>query len=877
MLSLVVDAQTLHLRAPFALEVELPETPAIAKAAVSGAEDDWLELSVKGSEPWEFGRQLALGFTPGTDWARLALDRNLTLARSVSPTLVLLDAGSPRRAITVAAELATFPGVHSALPVCRRPAAVGFAHAPAPNDDFFPSQVANVQGQWYLENRDPVTGAFLGADVNARGAWAHTRGLGVGIAVGDLGIELTHPELAESLIGMPHFNYGRDLPLGTPVGIGSTGAHGTSCAGLIAGAANNVLGMSGLAPEAQLASWVVFRTASRLAADEALAGMYATAQQLVSVQNHSWGNASARQFGPTALEHSGIETAVTTGRGGLGTVLVRIAGNGRTTVLNANDDGWANDPLAICVAAVGPKGRAASYSSTGACILLAAPGGDYETGGLFTTDLTSFSGANPISFFPPYEYLADYRFNSLGMIGTSAAAPLVSAAAGLMLSVNSRLTARDVQQVLALSARHFDLADPSLVTNAAGLRVSHHTGFGVLDAGEAVRLAQRWVNRPAATTVRITNAVPGAIADSQLRVELRPNGQPESTVAFVGLPGTGAQPDGEMPFVRLVDLGLATNAPAQNLGGAGALIARGANDFTAKLAHAAAAGASFAVIYNYAEGSPDSCPPGEQLCPLGGTDFSPTPAIFVRRSAGLALKAAITNPAATGRLSARGLERTFTVAESLSCEHVQVRLRTSHPLRGDLRVILTAPTGTPSVLQTYGTDTNAGPADWTYMSTQHFFEPTAGEWRLNLVDEGEGAEGGFVDAELLLHGVPLADTDRDGLDDAWERARFGSLDAAAVGDADADGYSNLREFIAGSDPRTPEYPLTLRFDLWNPAVIRLSWPGMPGRYRLWAGDEPSRMSVVAEPAGTFPETEWMAPLSGAARFYQIERLTGTDP
>ncbi len=877
MSSLVVGAETLHLRAPFAVEVDLPEAPILARAAANGADDDWLELSVNGSEPWEFGRLLALEFAPGTHWIGLAQDRNLALVRTVAPGLVLLDAGSPRRAITAAAELATLPGIRSALPVCRRPAVVGFAYAPAPNDDFFPSVVANVQGQWYLENREPLTGASLGADVNARGAWALTRGTGVGIAVGDLGIELTHPELAESLIGMPHFNFGRNLPVGTPIGIGSTGAHGTSCAGLVAGTANNILGMSGLAPESQLASWVVFRTTSRLAADDALAEMYATAQQLVSVQNHSWGNASARQFGPTALEHSGIEKAVTTGRGGLGTVLVRIAGNGRATVLNANDDGWANDPLAICVAAVGPSGRAASYSSTGACILLAAPGGDYETGGLFTTDLTSFSGANPISFFPPYEYLSDYRFNSLGMIGTSAAAPLVSAAAGLMLSVNSWLTARDVQQVLALAARHHDLADPSLTTNAAGVRVSHHTGFGVLDAGESVRLAQRWVNRPPVTTVRITNAVPGTIEDSQLRVELRPDGQPDGTVAFVGLPGTGPQPDWDMPFVRLVDLGLATNAPVQNLGGAGALIERGANDFTEKLAHAAAAGAAFAVIYNYAEGSPDSCPPGEQLCPLGGTDFSPIPAIFVRRSAGLALKAALTNAAATGRLSARGLERTFAVTESLSCEHVQLRLRTGHPLRGDLRVILTAPTGTRSVLQTYGTDTNAGPVDWTYLSTQHFFEPTAGEWRLNLVDEGEGAEGGFLDAELVLHGVPLIDTDRDGLDDAWEQARFGSLAATAAGDADADGYSNLREFISGSDPATPEYPLTLRFDFWSPAVVRLSWPGMPGRYRLWAGDEPGRMTVAAELAATFPETEWMAPLSGSARFYRLERLTEAAP
>lgn len=867
----LLGAATLQLKAPFPVVVELPEPAPVARATVAPA-DEWLEAKVAGdAETWEFSRQLALEFSDGADWRALAAAHGLTFVREVSPDLVLLEAASPRAALLASAALSGRSDVRSALPVCRRPAALGFAIAPAPNDDFFPRQVANVQGQWYLENRDPDSGALLGPDVNARSAWARTRGSGQGVAVGDLGVELTHPELAENLLGMPHFNFGTGKADGSPV-VANT--HGTSCAGLIAGLANNTIGMSGLAPEAQLASWVVFRSNGKLAADDALAAMYATSPELIGVQNHSWGNASARQVGPTALEHTGIAKAWNEGRGGLGTVLVRIAGNGRAQVLNANDDGWANDPLAICVAAVGPTGRAASYSSVGACILVAAPGGDFDTGGLFTTDLTGFSGANPISFFPPYEYLSDFRFNSLGMIGTSAAAPLVSATAALVLSVNPGLTARDVQQVLALSACHFDLADPSLVTNAAGLLVSHNTGFGIVDAGEAVRLAQRWLNRPAATTMRMTNSGPSEIADSQLRVELRTFGQPGLVFSFAGLPGTGPQPDPATPFLRLVDLGLATNAPAPSPTGFGALIERGTNDFTEKLANAAAAGATFAVIYNFAEGPSDSCPPGEQLCPLGGTDFAPIPAIFVRRSAGLALRERIAvDRLAEVRLAAEGEERVFAVTNTLSCEHVQVRLKVDHPLRGDLRVVLTSPTGKRSVLQTYGTDTNAGPADWTYLSTQHCFEPTAGEWRLNVVDEGEGAVGTLIEAELILHGVPIADDDHDGLDDVWERQHFGSLAAAPAGDADADGYNNAREFIAGTDPLQAEYPLQLSFTHWSATVGRLSWPGMPGRYRVWAGDDPANLQIATEVAGTFPENVWMTPVTTTARFFRLERLS----
>lgn len=869
-----VVAESLRLRAPFAVEVDLPSAPVAARASTAADDAEWLELSVRGSaEPWEFSHRLALEVEPGTAWQELIHGRPLKFSKTVTANLVLLEAASPRAALQEAAWLGDQPGVRSALPVCRRPAALGFAYAPRPTDEFFTSQVQWVVGQSYLENRKFDSAESTGVDVNARGAWAYTLGLGVGVAVGDQGIELTHPELAERLTGMPHFNFATGQTNGLPTGFDATAAHGTSCAGLIAGIPNNGIGMSGLAPEARVASWVVFRANRRLADDASLAKMYAYAPDQVAVQNHSWGNASAGQVGPTALERTGIEKAWQEGRGGKGSVLVRIAGNGRTENRNANDDGWSNDPRAICVAGVRSEGRVASYSSAGACILVAAPGGDYDLGGLYTTDLSDSAGANFISFFPPYEYLSGFRFNATGFIGTSAAAPLVSATAALMLSANPALTARDVQQILLLSARQHDLGDPTLVTNAAGLPVSHYTGFGVIDAGEAVRLARRWVNRPGMTTVRLTNSSPSEIADSQLLVEMRTAGLPLFDLMFAGLPGTGLQPDAPIPFLKLVDIGLATNVPGQSLAGAGALIERGTNDFSEKLANAAAAGAKFAVVYNYAEGPADTCPPGEQLCPLGGTDFAPIPAIFIRRSAGLALRERIqTDPLAVARLIARGDERVFTVTRALSCEHVQVRLQTDHPLRGDLRVVLTSPGGVHSVLQTYGTDTNAGPADWTYMTVQHFFEPTVGDWKLAVIDEGEGETGTLLNAELILHGTPITDADRDGLDDTWERDHFGALARSATDDADNDGYSDLREFVAGSNPNQADFPFALNFSEWNAAVGRLSWPGAPGRYRIFAGEEPGMMEVVGEVDGMFPETVWYIPVASTYRFYRVERL-----
>jgi hypothetical protein len=44
------------------------------------------------------------------------------------------------------------------------------------------------------------------------------------------------------------------------------------------------------------------------------------------------------------------------------------------------------------------------------------------------------------------------------------------------------------------------------------------------------------------------------------------------------------------------------------------------------------------------------------------------------------------------------------------------------------------------------------------------------------------------------------DFDGDGLPDSWEMQFFGDLDEEAAGDFDADGFTNLEEFGAGTDP-----------------------------------------------------------------------------
>ncbi len=55
-----------------------------------------------------------------------------------------------------------------------------------------------------------------------------------------------------------------------------------------------------------------------------------------------------------------------------------------------------------------------------------------------------------------------------------------------------------------------------------------------------------------------------------------------------------------------------------------------------------------------------------------------------------------------------------------------------------------------------------------------------------------------VAARLVIALSPWADTDLDGMADAWEYELFGNLEQDASGDADGDGFINLQEFRSGT-------------------------------------------------------------------------------
>jgi len=367
-----------------------------------------------------------------------------------------------------------------------------------PNDPLF-------QNQWHLLNLGPpqVSGGTAGNDVNISTAWDTVTGAGVNIGITDDGLQENHPDLAANVRQELSHDYfdGDDDP--SP---GSSDFHGTSVAGVAAAKGNNSLGVTGAAFDACL---VGIRLTSGYATDNQIASamnhlVSGSPENRVSINSNSWGPADSgdvlETFGPLTL--AAIQNGITNGRGGLGTIYVWAAGNGRQNGDNTNFDGYASSRYTIAIGASGANGVFSYYSEPGASMLVNCPSSD-GSNGITTTDITGSNG-----------YSSNDYTNSFG--GTSSATPLASGIIALMLEANPNLTWRDVQHILVDTATKNNPSDPGWKTNGSSRLFHHAYGFGRINAAAAVQTASTWTNVPAAITspLQATVTTPLAIPDN---------------------------------------------------------------------------------------------------------------------------------------------------------------------------------------------------------------------------------------------------------------------------------------------------------------------------------------------------------------------------
>ncbi|EFH11360.1 proprotein convertase P-domain-containing protein [Teichococcus cervicalis] len=303
------------------------------------------------------------------------------------------------------------------------------------NDPLFP-------GQWQLR---PGTG------INATPLYDEYSGRGVRIGLVDT--PPPNPGLAE-LQGQIDWAASRVATGHNPADDGDL--HGQSVALVLAARAGNGTGGIGAAFGATLVSYGFDSRAHRTVAQEAEMLAF---QKEVDISQNSWsrsGESFRDDFSRDEYAAAAMAEAAAVGRGGLGTIFVRSAGNNGGTGDDVNTHSYSNNRWTVLVGATDAQGKVQGFSNPGAALLVVAPA-----------------------------------------TATSYAAPLASATIALMLEANPALGYRDVQSILALSARMTDdgagwAYNGAAGWNGGGLHVSRRAGFGLIDAQAAVRLAESW-------------------------------------------------------------------------------------------------------------------------------------------------------------------------------------------------------------------------------------------------------------------------------------------------------------------------------------------------------------------------------------------------
>ena len=356
--------------------------------------------------------------------------------------------------------------------------------------------------QWHLKNLGSIEGKRYtrikaGEDLNVEAAWnSGLNGDGIRVAVVDDGLDMTHPDLRPNIVDGSH-NYRRQS-LGEnrysnriaghkdwPVPCTEDDSHGTSVAGIIAARDYNGIGGTGIAPRASLVGYNLLAFGDERNILDALSRDI----DKNHISNNSWGPNDDGQLnkpasGWTAFNDT-LAKGLKNGRSGLGVLYVFSGGNGAWEGDYSSADSATSSRGVITVCAVDAAGERSPYSERGANLTVCAPSGRSTTPAT-APEITTTSVKD--------KYTEDFG-------GTSAAAPMVSGVAALMLQANPRLTWRDVPLILARTARQVDaskggwseLRSPLAgVTGHDVLRYSHHYGFGVVDAEAATRLARSW-------------------------------------------------------------------------------------------------------------------------------------------------------------------------------------------------------------------------------------------------------------------------------------------------------------------------------------------------------------------------------------------------
>lgn len=330
--------------------------------------------------------------------------------------------------------LAERPEVHFAEPDML----VWARHSHIPTDPLFSQS-------WALQNNG-TSGGSAGFDLGGPAAWDVTIGSSsVIVVVLDDGIQQDHPDIHQ----IAGIDFTSDNGSGGPVN--ACDNYGTTIAGCVSAKMDNALGTCGIAPGCVVAS-------ARMGIDDVPCDGYFTAYESWVVNSLAWAQSTGARITNMSWTWGTTSSAIAQkcqDTHDAGMLHFAAAGNSA-----AKSVGFpASLPSVFGVGAATEYGTLAGFSNTGPGLRFVAPGV-----GVWSTDRTGPAGFGT----------GDYVVGS----GSSFASPFAAGVAALVLSVNPKLSACDVEEILIASC-----------TNMGAPGYDFTYGFGMPNAAKAVQLA----------------------------------------------------------------------------------------------------------------------------------------------------------------------------------------------------------------------------------------------------------------------------------------------------------------------------------------------------------------------------------------------------
>jgi kexin len=344
--------------------------------------------------------------------------------------------------------------------------------------------------QWYIKSNSLPTNpsgvnSIIGNDLNLLNVYKEYMGYNnanpIIIQIVDTGIDIDHEDLKENIDlsrSLNGANQGKPLPDSNYY----YGSHGTKVAGVAAARAFNSVGIRGVAPFAKIAgsNWLSYQTLDALEAT----WFSANGANEIAVSNNSWG----KYFCSSTFYEDILKNGTKNLRDGKGRVYIFSSGNDRAYNADANTQYYLNSIYPIVVGAIDYNNKITTYSTPGANLWISAYGGTYSYYKGPTIATTYLSGKSKKTWSEDIN--KNYTYD---MLGTSAAAPMVSGAVALILEACPNLGWRDVKYILAKTAKQIDY-NSDWITNSAGLNFSRNYGFGLIDVEKSISMCKNSYN-----------------------------------------------------------------------------------------------------------------------------------------------------------------------------------------------------------------------------------------------------------------------------------------------------------------------------------------------------------------------------------------------